>query len=299
MQRGHGGEICNFAEYKGSCYGYVQPPGQGHIRRININRLGAINTQTHIDGITVIWTATRPEGGRVIVGWYNDATVYRDYQKFHPSNWPHCHKKNKIDGYRVNASFGNVKLLSSENRIKVIPSGKGWMGKANIWYALTDSKEVKNFIKDIKIYINSPVNIFNKRQAPPIDQAQKVEVEKAAITVVTRYYQEKGYACVSVEQENRGWDLEATKSNKNLCIEVKGLSGEAKTVELTPNEYKAFKKNNSGYRLCIVTLALSDQPLLTILKYSTSGSIWVIENGEKQNKTITVTQKVGAIVNIS
>ena len=75
---GHGHEVCNFAEVNGTLYGYVQPPGS----QIDIDRLGAQPNDDEISNITVVWTATRPTGGTAVIGWYKNATVFRNYQKF-------------------------------------------------------------------------------------------------------------------------------------------------------------------------------------------------------------------------
>ena len=76
-ENGMGHEVCNFLPHHGKLFGYVQGGGQG----INITRLGANKDDDQIDGITVVWTAKRPNGHTVVVGWYRDATVFRVFQK--------------------------------------------------------------------------------------------------------------------------------------------------------------------------------------------------------------------------
>ena len=91
----HGFEVCNFAPYENQIYGYVQPPrgrSDENIKsgtdeyffrsKIDINKLGADTNDDFITNVNVIWTATHTERGRVVVGWYKNATVYREYQKF-------------------------------------------------------------------------------------------------------------------------------------------------------------------------------------------------------------------------
>jgi len=84
-QHGFGHEIFNFRPWNGHVYGYVQPTGAAHNaesdRTINIDRLGAGKDDTSISGVLAVWAATRPQGGTVIVGWYKNATVFRDWQK--------------------------------------------------------------------------------------------------------------------------------------------------------------------------------------------------------------------------
>ncbi|MCE1184430.1 MAG: hypothetical protein LWW92_02320, partial [Rhodocyclales bacterium] len=59
QQQGRGHEVCNFSPYKHQLYGYVQAPGA----QINLNRLGGCDEDEYLGGITVVWTATHPDGG--------------------------------------------------------------------------------------------------------------------------------------------------------------------------------------------------------------------------------------------
>lgn len=74
-----GHEVCNFSAIRGHVYGYVQPTGQ----QIHIEKLGVEKKDKCIHGVTVVWTARNSEiGGTVVVGWYKNATVYREYREF-------------------------------------------------------------------------------------------------------------------------------------------------------------------------------------------------------------------------
>lgn len=46
---------------------------------------------------------------------------------------------------------------------------------------------------------------------------------------------------LQVEDKNYGWDLEACKNNICYKLEVKGLSGDRVSIELSENEYKKCK----------------------------------------------------------
>ena len=127
---GHGFEVCNFAPYENQIYGYVRPPGP----RIDIDKLGADTNDDFITNVNVIWTARHPDGGTFIVGWYKNATVYREYQEF--DMVPLFHKANHITGYRIVAEESNCELLPIEQRTFQIPTGvEGGMGQSNVWYA--------------------------------------------------------------------------------------------------------------------------------------------------------------------
>lgn len=146
-REGHGFEVCNFAPYENQIYGYVQP-SSGRLGEkiksgtdeyfsrstIDIDRLGAANNDDFITNVNVIWTAKHPDGGTFIVGWYKNATVYREYQKFDTVSL--FHKENHITGYRIVAEESNCKLLPIERRTFSIPTRvKGGMGQSNVWYA--------------------------------------------------------------------------------------------------------------------------------------------------------------------
>jgi hypothetical protein len=134
-QHDFGGEIFNFRPYKGSMYGYVQPPGRGHFndRKIRIERLGARKNDQSIDGILVAWAARNPYlGGTYVVGWYKDAAIFRSWQE-PPQGSNRTYKKEPL-GYYSKAKQNNCVLLPVEKRLFQIPRGRGYMGMANMWY---------------------------------------------------------------------------------------------------------------------------------------------------------------------
>ena len=121
------------------------------------------------------------------------------------------------------------------------------------------------------------------------DQEKKVKVEKAAIHACCTHFESLGYDVVSVEKDNVGWDLVATAGRSSLRIEVKGLSGVAFSIELTPNEYNAFVQQASDYRLAVVVNAL-EKPSLSICRYSDEQGAWIIESAEGRVLEIKIKQ---------
>ena len=88
--------------------------------------------------------------GSVIIGWYKDATVFRDLQK-PPDNSNRRYKGEEVE-YYVKAKEENCLLLPVDERTFEIPRGRGWMGQANTWYADQEDKgtfksKVVNFIE--------------------------------------------------------------------------------------------------------------------------------------------------------
>ncbi|MBD1226749.1 HNH endonuclease [Xenorhabdus griffiniae] len=134
-------EVCNFTNVNGYVYGYVQSPG-----KINIERLGAGKFDNKIDNITVVWLARHERGGTVVVGWYKNATVYREPQKLDtPSE---KQKRNDINIYRIKALWDDAFLLPVEKRTLLIPRKvEGGIGQSLIWYA--DKPESKEHVKKV------------------------------------------------------------------------------------------------------------------------------------------------------
>lgn len=281
-EHGRGHEICNFVPVNGIVYGYVQPPGQ----QIDIDRIGAKPHEDFISGVTVIWTATRPTGGTAVVGWYKNATIFRTYQKFQPGH--DSHDQNGVDGHWIRANESEAKLLTIDERTCEIPRQvKGGMGQSNIWYA--DSPEsaavvtrVKRLLAGTRVYAPNP-------RPRAQDQELKAKVEKIAIRTCCDHFDRLGYIVKSVEKDNLGWDLVAVSGRTSLRIEVKGLSGNVFSVELTPNEYKAFSEESDDYRLAVVVSALSD-PTLKICRYSKEQGTWIVEGGADRGLGIETRQ---------
>ena len=286
-ERGMGHEICNFAIANGRAFGYVQPPGA----QINLERLHASPTAQVMEGVTVIWTATRPKpaGGTTIVGWYNNATVYKRYQRHKLT--PELHRQNGLDGYWIDAAESDVYLLPIDARTFDIPRQvQGGMGQSNIWFA--DSAAAQEVLENARRYVQAK----GESPQPPAfsaphttDQERKVKVEQAAIKTCCQHYEKLGYTVSSVEKDNLGWDLVATLPRSSLRIEVKGLSGTNFSVELTPNEFLAFDTKAADYRLAVVTDALGS-PSLSICRFSQEASRWVIEGEDKRGVEIYLKQ---------
>jgi len=283
-ENGIGLEVCNFSQDNGILYGNVQIRGE----HINVNRIGADDDDDFIEGITIVWTANRPSGGTVIVGWYKNATVYWSRQQF--KKVPAVQSVNGVDGYWIKAPFDEATLLPVDARTFEIPrQKKGSMGRSAIWYA--DSPESVPLVKRVYALIE------NKHRPKPRggkhsktqDQEKKVAVETAAIRSCCAHYENLGYEVTSVEKDNVGWDLVATVGKVSLRIEVKGLSGTMFSIELTPNEYNAFTEEAIDYRLAVVVNAL-ENPSLSICRYSTEQGAWIIEDEEGDELEIKVKQ---------
>jgi hypothetical protein len=291
--KGMGHEVCNFLPHDSICFGYVQPPGakdagEGHIR---IEKLEAKNADS-VDDITVIWTATRPDGGTVVVGWYKHATVYGTFQPFKVA--PPIHSANGLYGYWITAASADVMLLPMDERTLAIPRQvKGGIGQANIWYA--QSAESEATVRAVLALVGGKRTSASTAHSRTTDPEHNAKVESAAVHTTRQYFESCGYAVESVEADNVGWDLEATSGKLTLKIEVKGLSGQAPIAQLTPNEFKAFDEKNPDYRLAIVTTTLKE-PHLMVCRFSSERQAWVVD--AEPGATISIKRVESAIIEI-
>ena len=282
VENERGGEIFNFLPIDGDCYGYVRQTSN----TINMSRVGAEAIADCADDVTVIFTATRPEGGCVVIGWYKEARV-----------WP------KLQGdhhyYFAKASKNNCVLLKVEDRIFPASSRSKRlyglsMGTSLVRYL--DRNDAAMFKQRIATYMknfSTQRNALGVSQLP--DPVHRVKVERAAVDHVISYYKKCGHSWESVEADNRGWDLEVTEGETKLLVEVKGRSGEVGQVELTPNEYSAMTNPDyrESYRLAIVTHALDDQRRrLSIVSYSSADGTWCGQNAQP----VCVQERTGARV---
>jgi hypothetical protein len=284
---GWGHEAFNFSVVNGRRYGHVEimPRDMGNGPQpvsLRIENLGAAKGAAYAEGVLVVWTAPRRNGnGREVVGWYDNATVYRDRQepkgslKVARTFSPPGVTKPEICSYRVEAAAEDCQLLSREQRTLIIPSHakgeKGVPGQMPAFYlSRQTSKKAELLIRKIRNFINfrrvspksTPARTGGGRQPDP--ERRKL-IEATAIALVTSHFKQKlDYAVESVERDKVGYDLLAAKDDVTLCIEVKGRSGNEVSADFTINEYAKIKLHEAGdfpdgeYRICIVTDALDE-----------------------------------------
>ncbi|MDA2921132.1 DUF3883 domain-containing protein [Desulfobacterota bacterium AH_259_B03_O07] len=88
------------------------------------------------------------------------------------------------------------------------------------------------------------------------DVEKNREIEKAAISFVTKLYEKRGWSVESVENEKRGFDLLCTKNGLDENVEVKGVEGTKYSFPITAGEVRQAREN-PVYVIYIVTSALS------------------------------------------
>lgn len=173
-------------------------------------------------------------------------------------------------------------LLPPDARTLAVPRARdiaGGMGRY-VWYA--EGERHKRFLQKLFRFIQTDgregLRKFDRKHRGgggwQSDPHRRRQIEDAATREVKRYYEDLGYEIERVENEHRGWDLEATRDGLELHLEVKGIAGAKIAVELTANEFKMMKRKRNNYRVCIVTNALSKKPRLSIYGYVAESKRW-------------------------
>lgn len=132
-----GYECYNYLGCNNMYYGFVEV---GVNKTIHIDKISKDN-KDYVDNVLVIWVAKKREGGQCIVGWYNNAKVYRELQKV-PDD---VMESRKLKSHSVYNIFSDqVYLIEPQERNFQING----MGHSNIWYGNTKTnQEVYSYIK--------------------------------------------------------------------------------------------------------------------------------------------------------
>ena len=137
-----GHEIYNFKNYNGFYYGYVQTLKSG---QIHIEKIGAEAEDESIDNTLLVFIATSPKGGQYIVGWYEKAKLYRNYQSISEEI---LKERGTTKNYRYNAVTRNATLLSISDRDFLIEGA----GQNNVWYGNKETNDrVFQYIENYKV----------------------------------------------------------------------------------------------------------------------------------------------------
>ena len=268
-----GHELYNFKDVDGKLYGYFQPyeKGKDHIVTVNLERIDPGCDDNHLDDVLVVFISKKPnETGQRVIGWYQNATVYRAFQK------PSKRLLREKYYYNLNADTANAVLLPTQKRVVEIPKGKGKPGRANAFYLYDangaskdlshpDNAWINNVLNFIKFYkstnlLNEPevegedevIYILEKKLAASkgqginIDVHTRKAVEDYAMQKAIKHFS-KDYHVVDVSR-TRSYDLHCTlKSNESehVFVEVKGTQTIGESFFLTRNEVKLARENSS------------------------------------------------------
>jgi hypothetical protein len=270
----------NFAPYQKKVYGHV--PGTTNP---NLTKLGGARAAGSVDDVTVIWIATDPDsGGRVVVGWYQNARVWKTRQT--PTGELARLRTTKESGgisefsVEAPASISKCLLPGHRPRLKIDGSGPG---QSPFWYGSESAhKQVRQLIAGEEL-IDGPAGESDATQTRGgwiQDANERRAIEFSAMDVVQRHYRENGYEVTNKCRENCGYDFLARSKAADLHLEVKGCKGNSVCVELTPNELAFAKQNHKTFHLCVVLDALKNKKL-RVFRPEANAAQWCDESGNQ------------------
>ena len=154
----------------------------------------------------------------------------------------------------------------------------------NTVFASNDKSHLKRFVEFKELDPNQ-YHVFNKKE----NEKKSKKTENTAVKDIIKHFTDQDFKVKRVEKDNCGWDLEATKLNETLLLEVKGLSGKFYTVNLSENEYQKLKrldkKEQKNYRVCVVTNCLSEKSKRDMIFLTYNGTEFLTD------KSITLEQE--------
>ena len=162
----HGFEVENFLPIGGWYYGHGEPPRSGVI---NLKRVdpGVADVAEYLDGVTVVFVATRPEGGRVVVGWYRNARVWREGKRRPDPGH---------DWYFAKARTKDCALLGIDARTFKVPQareGVFGMGQSNTRYTFRENGEydhhAEEFVRELQKYIEGVTPVVDEPAPMPLN----------------------------------------------------------------------------------------------------------------------------------
>lgn len=279
-----GEEIYNYLAKGGKYYGFARIHGGANI---NITKLGASKDATQINNVTVVFFATNPTyRSQYIVGWYKNATLFKKLQKV-------TRASGVTQDYVTSCNVADGKLLPIKERNYEVTGP----GQTNLWYP--NSYLSKDELKKLLTYLNNPSAKPRPEPKPSRgrgwlrDAELRKKIEVAAMDATADWFEQKGFKISDVHKDNKGWDLEASKGNITLQLEVKGTQGGFNGVEVTANEYKNIKKKSKSFRLCVVSNAIDKKNQQTDVFFYKDNA-WVND----KNQDLTIEEVVSARVKL-
>ena len=166
-ENGYGHEEFNFLpiEMEGEpeleCIGFVEPKSnKGRKNSFHIEKIEGCESmakEPFVDDVLVVWCAKRDLGDVTVVGWYKNATVYRNIQDW-VIMFANGEEENR--GYNIRAKAKDCTLLPEPKRnynVWQIPSAKYTksygFGQSMVWYP--NEPESKEFVERLINNINN------------------------------------------------------------------------------------------------------------------------------------------------
>lgn len=164
-ENGYGGEEFNFlpiiVEDEELCFGFFEPKSTNKktVNTIHIEKIEGCENAVKlkfVDDVLVVWCALAYANEMVVVGWYKNATVFREVQEITIENSDGTEYQQY---YNVAAKADNCVLLPANGirrRWSVpIAKKKGYgFGRSFVWYPTKENAKeyVKNLVQKIESY---------------------------------------------------------------------------------------------------------------------------------------------------
>lgn len=266
-----GHEVCNFLPEQGWVYGYVQPYVRtGVDTHLNLGRVDkGAKGQASISNVLVVFVARHDSRGQVIVGWYKNATLFRDYLKPRPG------MLRKQYSFHIRAKASEAVLLPEKLQTHSIPKGSGAFGRANVVYPCESTGQPRdlnsakfNWIKEAVQYVQSydGANVLidplenledeiaelaeNEQSALggqgfQVDSQSRRKIENHAVARATKHFI-KRFSKVTYVGNKQSYDLLCEGKKATLRVEVKGTQSMGSAVILTRNEVANARKTRTA-----------------------------------------------------
>ena len=164
---GYGYELFNFKEYNDNFYGYTPPYGNINLKNISSD-INSDEFGNYVDNVLVVFTGSRKNKGRIVIGWYCEARIYEKYIETEMEA-RYCDEIRRYVGYNIICATHNATLIEYSDRSFIIPHAKSnngvGHGQHNVWYAnkskdLSLKNEAIEYI--CSYYENNTLNNENK-----------------------------------------------------------------------------------------------------------------------------------------
>lgn len=214
-ENGDGGEVYNFKPCNRKCYGYVMHYGDElHIERYD----KTLKNHSEAVDMTVVWVASNG-GGCKIVGWYEHATMYREWQQYLAIDFEYY-------SYNFVAEDKNCFLIPEKDRKFTVPrapkAGKGrGMGQSQVWYADSEYAQ-EEFIPKVMAYLSS---VKEQCETPYLSPG---EFEKRAKDVgqSTEELIEESKKVWEAERSLKAFEYINLAIDKDECLETRKVKAE-------------------------------------------------------------------------
>ena len=273
---GDGFEKYNFLQLQDKMYGFVETKHTNKVsNELHIEKIDSryVN-KDRIDNVIVLFCARDNDKETVLVGWYENATVYRNYIDItrNDEQWR----------YNICTNSDNAYLIPPDRRDFIVPrvkeSGDVGFGQSNIWYAKEEKdKEFRDkallYIEDMKARINKNINddINYCNELYEIDELKETEKQILAKARIGQ------------------GDFRDKLIQRDGCCRICGLKNKnllyashIKPWSVCDDSHEKLDSNN-GLLLCAMHDALFDKGLIT---FDENGSIQISESLSESDRSI-------------